>query len=396
MYINKTRACDIMRKAKIDVLVATTPQNVVYFSGFCSMGQWCLPGTQAYAVFSLKDIHKPSLVIPHGEADIIVEQGLDALSIKSAGTVYCEGGDLSKHSQADRALWKMYKNPKGSHSSSLKALAEIIEEVGAKRVAIDERGLMPGGFALLKEAMPSIEIISGYGLIQQIRAVKTPKEIELLRRAVHVTEGAMQRCLAEARVGMTEKEMERIFQTYLTTEGAQPLFNVILFGTRSAYPNGMPSDSQLKKGDIIRFDIGCTYQKYTSDIARIAVFGKPTDKIIGYYDAILAGQERALKAIIPGVTADLLFEEAVKEVRKSGIPHYKRQHVGHGIGIEVYDPPLLAPNNQQTLEAGMVIDVETPYYELGFGGLQVEDTVVVTNDGYEFLTRTSRELMLIS
>ncbi len=93
--------------------------------------------------------------------------------------------------------------------------------------------------------------------------------------------------------------------------------------------------------------------------------------------------------------ASEIFEEAVRSVREAGISHYQRNHVGHGIGIECYDPPFLAPTSDHILEEGMVVNIETPYYELGFGGLQVEDTIVVTPDGYRSLTQCDRGLFVI-
>jgi Xaa-Pro dipeptidase len=98
---------------------------------------------------------------------------------------------------------------------------------------------------------------------------------------------------------------------------------------------------------------------------------------------------------VPGAAASYVFSEAVDRVRAEGIPHYRRHHVGHGIGLETYEPPILSPNTEIPLEAGMVFEVETPYYELGFGGTFIEDTVVVTDSGAKVLTELPRELQVI-
>ena len=108
------------------------------------------------------------------------------------------------------------------------------------------------------------------------------------------------------------------------------------------------------------------------------------------------GEEQAVKEIRPGIGADVIFRTAVNRTREAGIPHYNRHHCGHGIGLEIYDWPLLAPDVKIPLEAGMVLCVETPYYELGWGGIQVEDTVEVTRYGARYLSKSSRELIQLS
>jgi Xaa-Pro dipeptidase len=134
---------------------------------------------------------------------------------------------------------------------------------------------------------------------------------------------------------------------------------------------------------------------YSSDISRTAVLGEPAPKLRRYYAAILAGEERALEVMRPGTPAGAVFEAAVAGTRAGGIPHYDRHHVGHGIGLDVYDLPILNATTETPLAAGMVFEVETPYYELGFGGVQVEDTVLVTDEGHTLLTTSSRELFVI-
>ena len=146
---------------------------------------------------------------------------------------------------------------------------------------------------------------------------------------------------------------------------------------------------------MVRFDLGCVYQGYRSDIARTAVLGKPGDKLARYYAAILTGEKAGMAAMKPGVSVSRIFEVAVKATRENGMPHYQRHHVGHGIGLEPYDPPTLNAATETPLEPGMVFCVETPYYEHGWGGVQVEDAVEVTAAGIRRLTRSSQDLAII-
>ena len=148
-------------------------------------------------------------------------------------------------------------------------------------------------------------------------------------------------------------------------------------------------------GDLVRFDLGCVYEGYRSDISRTAVLGAPDAKQARYYGAALAGERAAIEAMKPGVPVGRIFDIAVQTTRAAGIPHYQRHHVGHGIGLEPYDPPTIAPGGDTVLEPGMVFCVETPYYEHGWGGVQVEDAVEVTAAGARLLTRSSRELRIV-
>lgn len=397
MYLNVERASRLMKESKIDFLVATTPHNVVYTTGFRSGGHWNLPGTQVYSVLSFDDLTNPLIIMPHAELDLIVEQGLESLKLITYGNFFYEASNKCKLNTNDEKLGKLAYKKSGTTSSGLEGLVQAFTDLGVtyENIVVDERGIVPGGLEYLRSKFPKARIQTGYELIQNIRMVKTNVEIEILRQAAQICERAIYACLAFAKEGVTESEMAYLFENALIFEGAKPFFSVIAFGNHSAFSDGIPSNIKLKKGDIIRFDVGCIYKNYTSDIARIAVFGEPTTEISNYYDAILAGQNCAFAIIRSGVKASDIFTAAVEGVRQGGIPHYQRTHVGHGVGIELYDPPSIALGNDTVLETGMVIDIETPYYEIGFGGLQVEDTILIKKDGFERLTVSPRDLIIL-
>ncbi|HUL02890.1 MAG TPA: M24 family metallopeptidase, partial [Gemmatimonadales bacterium] len=177
--------------------------------------------------------------------------------------------------------------------------------------------------------------------------------------------------------------------------GAQPFFTVVTMGHRAALADVYASDAALKPGDLIRFDLGCVYQGYRSDISRTAVLGTPTEKQLRYYNAARDGEKAAIAAMKPGVAVNQIFETAMRVTRANGMPHYERHHVGHGIGLEPYDPPTINAAAAMPLEPGMVFCVETPYYEHGWGGVQVEDAVEITATGVRKLTQSSQELAIL-
>ncbi len=233
-------------------------------------------------------------------------------------------------------------------------------------------------------------------LFRSIRAVKTPEEIDRLRTIGQITERSIAAALAAVVEGVTELDLARAFHSQTVREDAFPVLGCIGFGERSALMNVQPSNRPLRRGDIIRFDVGGQFRNYRADIARNAVFGEPAPDIRRKYDALNAGVKRGIEHIRPGVPASEIFRIVVDTVRKEGIPDYRRSHVGHGIGLDGYDVPLLSASSTDVLEAGMVLCIETPYYELGRVGLQVEDMLVVRPDGAEMLTDSGDSLTVIS
>lgn len=398
MLLNESRVREVLERYQIDILVATTPENVTYCTDFWSLGHWLLPGVECYAVLTPDRSQAPYLILSQGELDLLIEQGADHLATFTYGTFYYEMAKVKKSDQtSDSSLFERLTVSDGPYRNAQEALVSLFHNRGWSNlsVALDERGTTPSTFSMLENKIDNLKVRPGYALFQEIRAVKTPGEIERIREATRITERAIEAVLAEVHVGMTEKEMAKVFNMTVIKEGGTPLLTVIGCGEHSALGNAIPSDRKVRKGDIIRFDVGCRYKQYCSDIARIVVFGTATAKQRSYYQAILEGENQALGLVEPGVTAGAIYQAALEGVRRAGISHYRRHHVGHGIGIEVYDPPLLAPDNSMPLEASMVLNIETPYYELGFGGLQVEDTLVVTEQGYELLTESSRDFRLI-
>jgi Xaa-Pro aminopeptidase len=297
--------------------------------------------------------------------------------------------------EAEKEILTIVKRSTEKHP--LKLLLQTLKEekIDRGKIAIDERNLTPSMFSFFKKSLPRAEILEGHALFQEIRMVKTGEEIVRLKKAFEITEKAIFESLERAKEGISESELARKFERIIFDSGGMPLFTVIGFGRRSALPNVQPSSRKLKKGEVIRYDVGCRYSLYCSDVSRIACLGEPSKKYQEYYEAVLRGLEKALDEVRSGVEVSHIFDVAVETVRRSGIPEFKRHHVGHGIGIEVYDLPSITEGNKVLLEENMVLCLETPYYQLGFAGVQVEDAIVVKKKGYELLTKSSREIQKI-
>ena len=255
---------------------------------------------------------------------------------------------------------------------------------------------------VIKKTLPDLDAIRAEKIFKEIRMVKSNEEIKRIQKAVRITEKAWKTALEQTREGMTEIEFEKIYQHTILLEGGKILSRMgmygspIAFGRRTTFVDiAAPSNYKLKRGDIIRIDGGCSYMGYPCDIGRSAVLGQPSEKLLKYWNAIFEGEELAIDMAKHGVKASTIFNPVVEKVRKSGIPHYKRHHTGHGYGIEGYDPPLISPNDHTPLEEGMVLCFETPYYEVGWGGILHEDVVVITKNEPHYLTTFEGELRII-
>jgi Xaa-Pro dipeptidase len=229
--------------------------------------------------------------------------------------------------------------------------------------------------------------------IMKARRTKLADEIEKIARAAAITERGLEKAFAHASAGVTELELSTIIAGEMRAGGGVPRFIVVTCGERSALADAYATPAKLRNGDLVRFDIGCTVDGYWADMARTAVVGEPTREQQQRYDALLEGEEAQRALARSGVSAGDMFKVAVERVRRGALPAYRRSNCGHGIGIEVHEYPTLNAANQAVeLEDGMVLCVETPYYQIGWGGMMVEDMIVIQSAGNECLTQLPREL----
>jgi Xaa-Pro dipeptidase len=394
MLTNFSRLRDVMKSEKLDAIVGTCAENVTYLSGFWAMSQWVRRGPQAYVLHTADA--QPGAVIAHsGGVDLIADQEVWVEDIRRYGFFQIDVDKSAGLSKEDQRQARLLQTP--AYQGPVEALCAALKDrgIGKARIGVDEQGITPQCWDQLSEMLPGATLVRAFALMEKVRAIKMPEEIARLREAARISCLSIEAALAAARPGITEREMLRIFQRTTVEHDANPVTNCIGFGDRSAMSNVQPSDRALRRGDTIRFDVGCRYRHYRSDVSRTGFFGEPPAKLLTYYRALEKGVLRAYEIIKPGRKVTDLFDRVVDTVRREGIPHYQRSHVGHGIGVDGYDPPNLGPGGDTALEENMVICVETPYYELGFAGLQVEDMVRVTRDGVESLMPLGTELRLI-
>lgn len=385
----------VMEENGLDAVIGTSPENVVYLSGYWAMTQWARRTPQTYVLVPAQGKGEPCIITSSGLIDLIADQQPWVKDVRRYGFFQLDrdaGAELNDKDLAQAALMELpqYRSP-------AEALAAAIRDNGLDRakLGIDEVSITAQSFDQLNQELAEATFVRSASLLQKVRAIKTPEEVRRLRQAARVGELSIDAAMNIAAVGVTELDFMREFNRTTVSNDGLPVSICIGFGERSAMSNVQPSERALAVGDVIRFDVGGRYNHYRSDISRCGFFGEPSQRLRRYHNALHKGVLRAYDLIRPGVRICDVFSAVMDTVRNEGIPHYERNHVGHGIGIDGYDYPDIAPNEHGTLEAGMVLCVETPYYELGFAGLQVEDMLLVKADGVESLMSTDGALRVI-
>lgn len=385
-----------MERAEVDVVVASTPVNVTYLSDFWSVSHWTRRSAQVFAVAARSSNRAVGLITPLGNADLVpVDAGRAPGFVESYDRFVFTAprdGQAGLEPEEEQLLRLVAAHP-SAERGAVEALAAAISRAAGPRgrVAVEYDGLLHGDHERLRSLLPEVRFVDGLPLLRATRTVKTAEEIRRLRRAAVISAEAFQKAAAATHVGDSEMDVQRRFHAALAAEDGMPFLTSITSGPRTALPNGQAGGRRLQQEDGIRFDGGCRYQHYASDIARMAAFGAYPAEHRARYHAVVNGLEAAVTMARAGVRAADVYNTAVEAVRRSGIAHYARSHCGHGIGIENYDAPSITPTSTDVLEAGMVICLETPYYEIGWGGVQAEDTFLVTDDGLEPFSATPPE-----
>lgn len=386
----RSRLAQVMEREGLDALVATTPENIYYATGFRSMIPGLFRGVEVYAVVTRR---ATALVVPFIDTAGIAAGEIVVDVVAAYGKFFFEYAD--DPGTIGRRIREWTKAPAASASD---ALVETLRSLGVARgsIGIDEGNLFPAAWRRLEEVLGGANVSAAYQHFRSARMVKSREEIAALEQAAHIAEAGIAAVHAMLKPGVTEIDAVRAYEAEIVRAGGTNYFAVIGFGDRAALGDTYPSSRSLKLGNLVRFDVGCLSGTYRSDIARTAVLGPPSPKQAAFYAALQAGEAAAIAAMKPGVPVSEVFDVAVKATREAGLPHYQRHHVGHGIGLEMYDPPTMTPDNATVIEAGMVFCVETPFYEQGWGGLQVEDMVEITPQGARLLTRSDRGLVVIA
>ncbi|NJE42143.1 Xaa-Pro dipeptidase PepQ [Thermococcus sp. GR6] len=232
-------------------------------------------------------------------------------------------------------------------------------------------------------------------VIKELRIIKTKEEIEVIEAACKIADMAMMAALEEISAGKREREIAAEMEYVMKMNGAEkPAFDTIIAsGWRSALPHGVASDKRIERGELVVIDEGALYRHYHSDMTRTIVVGSPNEKQMEIYEIVLEAQKKGVEAARPGITAKELDTIVRNVIAEYGYGDNFIHSTGHGVGLEIHEWPRVSQHDDTELKPGMVITIEPGIYIPKFGGVRIEDTVLITENGAKRLTKTERELI---
>jgi len=348
-----------MAARRIDVAYITRPVSIAYLTGFHA------------------DPHERlmALVVRAAEATLIVP----SLEEEKAN---------AQASDANVVAWRDGEDP---YELVARALAGNVE------LAVEKEHLSLHAAEVITSRSGASELVDVGSEIRRLRLAKNADEIEKLSRAAAITDDAFVRVLARMHTGMSEADVAFLFGSVIGDLGGALAFNTLAqSGPNSAMPHLEPSSRKLARGDFVLLDFGAAWAGYKADSTRMAVVGDPSARQREIHAVVLRAHDAAIAAVRPGVSTGDVDAAARRVIEDAGYGKEFFHRVGHGIGLEGHEDPSLDPGSRTVLEPGMVFTVEPGVYIPGFGGVRIEDDVVVTDDGCRVLTKADRSLHIVS
>ncbi|MBX9653945.1 Xaa-Pro peptidase family protein [bacterium] len=276
--------------------------------------------------------------------------------------------------------------------SLISMAADRAESIGSQ-IGFESRAVNVADWSDLKERSPAAEWIPTNGLVEELRVIKDKDELDSLRHAVSIAERAFTVLRASLRPSDTEKDLaNRLDATIRSLGGECSAFPPICaVGGRAALPHAIPTDHRCEESPLLLVDWGARRDMYNSDMTRVLVTGKPNAKLSKVYGVVLEAQLAAIDAIRPGVNAGEIDKIARQKIDQAGYGRYFGHSLGHGLGLRVHEAPGLRAGNDTPLRPGMVITVEPGIYLKDWGGIRIEDDVLVTKHGHEVITSVPKQ-----
>lgn len=279
-------------------------------------------------------------------------------------------------------------------------IRELLMQEGISSLSVHAEAMSHGAYTRMKEALSGISL-SGSGvlaeLMDQIRSEKDEEEIACHRKAQEITDMAFDHVCGYIRPGVTETDIAREIGVKMAALGSEDKhFNfIVASGPNSALPHGVATDRVVGKGDFITMDFGAVYGGYMADMTRTVALGSVTDEQRKVYETVKEAQKRAFAQIRPGAVCGDVDAAARDYIYAEGYEGCFSHGLGHSVGVEIHEQPRFREGCTQILTPGVVITVEPGIYLKGRFGVRIEDTVVITKDGFENLTQSPRELILL-
>ncbi len=360
-----TSFSNYLKENHIDVAFLNSTENVFYLTGFHTDPHERLLGLLVFA-----------------EADpIVVLPGMEAGQIRDAG-------------------WTHEVIGYADHEDPWMMMADKMKQNGISQVntvGFEKQVLSYGRSESLLSLFDDVTVVDVEGQLNEMRLVKDENEISIMREAAELADYGVKVGTEALEEGITEMEVLATIEYELKKKGvAEMSFStMVLFGEKSGQPHGNPGDRKLKAGDFVLFDLGVVWKGYTSDITRTFAYKSASDEQKAIYGKVKEALEASLSISKPGTRIGDLDQTARDLITEAGYGELFPHRIGHGLGINVHEFPSMSHLNDGVLKEGMTYTIEPGIYDPAIGGVRLEDDVLVTENGYETLTKTPKELRII-
>jgi Xaa-Pro aminopeptidase len=276
-------------------------------------------------------------------------------------------------------------------------LREVLAPLKIRKLGYETQGLTVEQFNRLRDDVPGIEWIPTAGLLEDLRVVKSSEEIRCLEQAAELAAAGFKHILHLIEPGAREQDLALELEIYMRKNGAEaPAFDTILIsGARSSLQHGMPSEKVIEAGDLVVMDFGAQHRGYRCDFTRTVAVGHVSRKQREIYDLVQRAQNRGLQLIKPGVSTGTVYKEVQDIIATAGYAEYSGRGIGHGVGLEIHEAPSIEANGAAELESGQVLTMEPGIYIPGWGGVRIEDTLVVEDRGCRPLAQIPKDLIVL-
>ena len=281
------------------------------------------------------------------------------------------------------------------YAAKFEAICSLVSENGFRRFGFESSHMLVSDFRQLSERLAGCELVGLGASLDAIRSRKDSEEVELLGRVAALASDSLQAVLATIRPGMSESVLALDLEIEMRRRGADArAFDfIVASGVRGAMPHGRASDKLLCIGELVTIDFGAVMDGYHSDETVTVALGRPNDQGLEIHETVRLAHDRAIAAVRPGLSCRELDAVARDFIAERGYGEYFGHGLGHGVGLDIHEKPVISPRSESIIEEGMVFTIEPGIYIPGFGGVRIEDTVVVTTDGCRLLTRSPKELI---
>ncbi len=362
-----TRLKAAMKKAGLGAVFVSNPKNVKYLTGFQTM----MPG-------EVQGFGDP-------EGFMLVHRGRFHF--------LCDGRYIEGARQLAGVNAVQLKPPVNA-----KNIAGVIKGLlarGTKTVGIEEDALLYADGVGLKKHLKGVRVMPAEGIFSELRVCKTAQEVKLIRKAEDITSDCFDHIAKFIRLGMSERDVAMEVDRFMRSKSEGNSFDpIVAFGATCCNPHYVPSPKQkLKKGQMVLLDMGAIHKGYCGDMTRMISIGKASPRLREVYAMVLEAQLNCIKAVRPGVTAHDLDMVVRDTFQAQGTLEHFLHGTGHGVGLAIHEDPRIKISFKTKIRPGMVFSVEPGLYFPKWGGVRIEDLVVVTEKGCKNLTRAPKKLL---